>query len=389
MTVVSGLTCTWHSSISEIEAKAWNSLCVESDRPFMQWEWLRLLEESGSVGPDAGWTPCFLALRTGGRLAAAAALYIKSHSRGEFVFDQDLARAAEDMGLRYYPKMVGMSPFTPVPSYRFLIAPGLDEAMMSITVAQEIEAFCGNRGIAGCNFHFVNPAWGRILEQLGYQVWLHQGFAWLNAGFCTFEDYLAGLKSNHRRNIRRERRRLREHGIRVRRLFGDEIPEAYYALMYDVYARHNDQFGQWSCKYLTPAFFSGLRERFGHRVLITAAYEPDQDAPMAMALLIVSKDRLLGRYWGAAANVDYLHFELCYYQPMEWMIEHGLRLFDPGMGGAHKAFRGFVCIPNYSLHRFFHPRLAGIMERAIGECNHAGVRDIAAFNSILPYRRKG
>lgn len=354
----------------------------------MQWEWLRLLEESGSVGPDAGWDPCFLAVRSGARLLAAAALYVKAHSNGEFVFDQDWARMSEGMGVRYYPKMVGMSPFTPVPSYRFLVAPGLDETLVSAAVAREVEAFCRMSGLASCGFHFVNPAWGRTLEGLGYRVRLHQGFVWLNAGFGSFDDYLAGLKSNQRRNIRRERERLRRRGVSIQRLFGREVPEEYYRLMYELYAQHNKRFGQWSCKFLTPAFFSGLRERFGHRALIIAASRPDRAEPMAMSLLLVSRDSLFGRYWGASEEVDHLHFELCYYQPMEWMIQRGLRLFDPGMGGAHKAFRGFVAIPNYSLHKFFHPRLAEFMDRVIEDSNHSVLRDIAALNSILPYRRK-
>lgn len=388
MTAIPSLTSAWHSSIAEIDAGQWNSLCRDRDRPFLQWDWLHLLEDSGSVGPETGWRPSHLTIRSRGRLLGAAALYVKAHSEGEFVFDHAWAQLASGMGIRYYPKIVGMSPFTPVTVYRFLIARDVDEALLSTAMSQEIESFCHENGIAGCGFHFVTPSWGRVLEKLGYRVWLHQGFAWLNAGFRTFDEYLAGLKSSHRRNIRRERESLRKAGIRVQRLFADAVPDAYYPLMCDFYARHNDRFGQWSCKFLTPAFFDGLRKQFQGNMLFIAAFAPGESEPLAMSLLIVSGGRLFGRYWGTRAEVEFLHFELCYYQPMEWMIERGLRLFDPGMGGVHKAFRGFVSTPNYSLHKFYNPRLHGVMESYIPEYNHMEMRDITALNSILPYRQR-
>lgn len=140
---------------------------------------------------------------------------------------------------------------------------------------------------------------------------------------------------------------------------------------------------------MTPAFFQGLGTIFRRNVLIIAAFAPGETEPLAMSLLLVAKDRLYGRYWGARRNETFLHFELCYYKPIEWMIRHGLRIFDPGMGGVHKAFRGFVSAPNYSLHKFFDPRLHGVMASSIPEYNRMEMRDIAALNSILPYKRKG
>jgi len=389
MTALPSLVCAWHSSIDEIDPGQWNGLCRERDRPFLQWEWLRLLEDSGSVGAATGWRPCHLTVRFKQRLIGAAALYVKAHSDGEFVFDHAWAHLASSMGISYYPKMVGMSPFTPVQAYRFLTAMQADETLLSMTMCREIELFCRINDMSGCCFHFVNPGWGRILEKFGYRVWLHQGFVWLNAGLRSFDGYLSGLKANHRRNILRERRRLRESGIRVACLFAQEAPDAYFALMHDFYARHNERFGQWSCKFLTPTFFEGLRTHFRDNVLMTVAFGPNDAEPLAMALLLVSGDRLFGRYWGSREKVEFLHFELCYYQPMQWMINRGLRLFDPGMGGVHKAFRGFVSTPNYSLHKFFNPRLHGVMESYIPEYNHMGMQNIAALNSILPYRRKG
>lgn len=388
MTGVPALSASWHACISDIDAQQWNALVHERERPFLQWEWLRLLEDSGSVAPAVGWQPCHLAVRSQGRLVAVAPLYLKVHSDGEFVFDHAWAQMAAGMGVSYYPKMVGMSPFTPVGIYRFLISPDVDEVDMTLVMLREIEQFCRERDVSGAGFNFVQPTWGRILEGAGFKAWVHQGFAWLNAGFFEFEDYLAGLKANHRRNIRRERLRLYRSGIQTRCFFADAVPSEYFSLMYAFYARHNDRFGQWSCKFLTPAFFQGLHNHFASNILLIAAFAPGETEPLAMSMLIVSGDRLFGRYWGARAEVEFLHFELCYYRPMEWMIEHGMRLFDPGMGGVHKAFRGFVSTPAYSLHAFCDQRLHQAMAGTVTEYNRMEMRDIAALNSILPYRQR-
>lgn len=388
MTGVPALSASWHTRISDIDAQQWNALVPARERPFLQWEWLRLLEDSGSVCPGAGWQPCHLAVRSHGRIVAVAPLYLKAHSDGEFVFDQAWVQMAAGMGVRYYPKLVGMSPFTPVGLYRFLISPDLEETGMTLAMLREIEEFCRKQGVSGAGFNFVHPSWGRILEGAGFNAWVHQGFAWLNAGFLCFDDYLAGLKANQRRNIRRERMRLHRDGIRTRCFFADAVPSDYFSLMYALYARHNDRFGRWSCKFLTPAFFQGLRDHFTDNILLVAAYAPGQSEPMALSMLIASGDRLFGRYWGALAEVDFLHFELCYYRPMEWMIEHGMRLFDPGMGGVHKAFRGFVSTPAYSVHAFCDQRLHQAVAGTLAEYNHMEMRDIAALNSILPYRQR-
>jgi len=389
MTSIPTLTATWHDRISSIAPEAWNRLCSGRDIPFLRWEWLHLLETSGSVGPQTGWHPCHLTIHSPSGMVAAAPLYLKAHSEGEFVFDHAWAKLAAGMGLRYYPKMVGMSPFSPVTAYRFLMAEDNNQARISSVMALEIDQFCRRHNVSGCGFHFVTTNWGRILERLGYKVWVHQGFVWMNPGLSSFDAYLEGLKANQRRNVRRERGRLARRGIITQCLSGSEIPDAFFPQMYELYARHNDRFGQWSCKFLTPGFFQGLRETFRDNLLIIAAFAPGELRPVAMSLLIRAGDRLYGRYWGARRQEEFLHFELCYYKPMEWMIEHGLRFFDPGMGGVHKALRGFVSAPNYSLHKFHDPRLHGVMKSSIGDYNQMEMRDIAALNSILPYRRRG
>lgn len=388
MTSFPALTATWHDRISSIDRDAWNSLCSGRDIPFLRWEWLELLESSGSVDCRNGWQPCHLTIHSDNRLVGVVPLYLKAHSDGEFVFDHAWAQLAGSMRIRYYPKLIGMSPFSPVTAFRYLMSRDVNQTKLCSVINIEIDRFCRRHDVSGCAFHFVTTNWGRIMEETGYKVWVHQGFVWMNPGFHDFDDYLNGLKANHRRNVRRERSRLAGRGITTRCMFGGEIPESFFPLMYELYARHNDQFGHWSCKFLTPGFFQGLRTTFRDNLLIIAAFAPGEAKPLGMSMLITAGDRLYGRYWGARKNEEFLHFELCYYKPMEWMIHRKLRFFDPGMGGVHKALRGFVSAPNYSLHKFYDPRLQEIMQSSISEYNQMEMRDIAALNSILPYKRR-
>ena len=379
---------TWTDRISKIPRQEWDALAVPQKFPLLEWEWLRLLEDSGSVRVEAGWLPCHLTVRSGSRLVAAAALYIKGHSEGEFVFDHGWSNVAAELGIRYYPKMVGMSPFSPVVGYRFLMEPGEDEPTLTQMMIDEIDRFCLRNRIAGCSFLFVEPAWRPLLETLGYVAWRHQSFAWENDGFRNFTDYLAVFNANQRRNIRRERRSMEQSGIEIKALTGDEIPIDHFGRMYAFYADTNDKFGPWGCKYLTPAFFEGLSGRYRHRLVLMAAVDGSSAGPpLAMALLLKKGARLYGRYWGSTAEINHLHFNTCYYRPIEWAIEHNIRHYDPGAGSSHKIRRGFAAVANHSLHRFYDPRMRQILSRHIGEINRLEQRSIDALNRALPFAK--
>lgn len=379
----------WVQDINEVPPSAWDALTRPMTAPFLEWEWLRLMEASGSTAPDKGWLPCHLTVWTEDRLVAAAPLYVKGHSAGEFVFDHVWADVAERLGVSYYPKLVGMSPFTPAVGYRFLISEGEDEKRLTGIMVQAIEQFCVSQRLSGICFHYVDPDWRSQMKSFGFRSWTHQSFSWFNRDYQNFEDFLARFKSNQRRNIRRERKAMGVQGIELATFHGDDIPREFFPHMYRLYSKTNDQFGIWGCKYLTPDFFTGLFDRYRHRLLFVAAFNGDnRDLPIAQALLLTKADCLYGRYWGTLRDANALHFNTCYYQPIDWAIKRGIRQFDPGIGGPHKTRRGFEAIPNYSLHRFFDPRLQHVMDLHINEINRHENREIDAVNAEIPFAQR-
>jgi hypothetical protein len=382
----SDLKFKWVQRLSDVKREEWNALALPLETPFLEWDWLQLMEASGSTGAETGWTPCHLTAWSGRDLVAAAPLYVKTHSAGEFVFDHAWADVAERLNRNYYPKLVGMSPFTPMNGYRFLMAPGLDEAALTAGLLEEIERFCQHHALGGCGFHFVDPNWVDAVAPRGFCPWAHQSFVWENESLLNFEDYLSRFKANQRRNIRRERRRLTEQGIRVDMISGEDLPRELYGQMHLFYTRTNDQFGPWGCNYLTREFFTLLQGRWRKRLVFAVASDGIRREPIGMALLVAKAGNLYGRYWGCAQEVEFLHFEACYYRPIEWALASGIRKFDPGMGGGHKLRRGFKAVPNYSLHRFMDPVLRQVMERHIGGINRLELEEIAALNRHLPLR---
>ena len=379
----------WIKSITEVDQKQWDRLAKPMTTPFLEWEWLRQLEISKSTTAESGWLPHHLTIWSDKRLMAAAPLYVKTHSAGEFVFDHAWADVARRLGISYYPKLVGMSPFTPMIGYRFLIASGTDEERLTRQMLVAIEQFCRQYGISGCSFLFVDPHWRQTMINQGFISWLHQSFSWQNAGFRSFDDYLAIFNSNQRRNIKRERRAIAEQGIDLKTFAGNDIPPDLFSAIFPFYEKTNDKFGPWSCKYLKRPFFDGLADGFRRRMLFVAAYDRTHpDSPVGLSLLVRKRDGLYGRYWGCSNEINHLHFNACYYSPIEWAIANGIRRFDPGMGGYHKIRRGFTAVGNYSLHRFFDQRLERVMLAHIEEINQLEQEHIDELNAALPFARK-
>ncbi len=380
-------TISRHSDIHEIDASAWNALAEPLPTPLLEWEWLARMEESKSVAPQAGWLPCHLCVWHSSTLVGAAPLYVKGHSAGEFVWDYVWADVASQLNVEYYPKLIGMSPATPAVGYRFLVSPDEDEAEITRILLETIDVICRENSFSGANFLFVDPEWQRSIEEYGYIAWAHQSYEWLNHGFESFDDYVAIFNKNQRKNIRRERRKMAEQGIRIETYNGDEIYEDLFPIMWRYYERTNDKFGPWAAKYLTPTFFDGLHETFRHRILFVAAYtEYEPDRPIALSFLLTKGDQLIGRYWGAEEDIDMLHFNLCYYTPIEWAIEHGIQRFDPGAGSPHKLRRGFYAVKNHSLHRFYDKTMHTVMATHIDEINGMEEERVAHMNDSLPVK---
>ncbi len=372
--------------MASIDRNQWDHIAYPLKSPFLEWDWLHQMEVSGSIIEKAGWIPNHLTIWAGKQLVAGAPLYIKIHSEGEFVYDYAWAEVASRLGIRYYPKMIGMSPVTPVVGYRFLIAPGIDEVKMTKLMVITIDRFCIENNLSGSHFLFVEPDWKDLMVRLGYHSWSHQSFIWENRGFNSFEDYLAQFNTNQRKNIRRERISMEKQGLLLKTFSGDDIPMDFLSLMYKYYVNTNDKFGPWGCKYLTRDFFEGLYDSYRHRLLFVTAHEKSNlKVPSGMALFVAKKDRLYGRYWGCYKKFDALHFNVCYYQPIQWAIENGIRYYNPGAGGAHKVRRGFQSVPSFSLLRFYHPKLQSVMVYHIDEINRLEQEEIDHINLELPF----
>jgi predicted N-acyltransferase len=386
---ISSYHVVWLKSLAEVDRYQWDALAEPLSTPFLEWEWLHQMEISKSTAAETGWLPRHLTVWSRDQLIAAAPLYIKQHSAGEFVFDQIWADVADRLKISYYPKLVGMSPFTPMVGYRFLMATGENEAALTRYMINEIEQFCRQHRISGCSFLFVDPQWRRLMINCGFISWLHQSFTWQNENYRSFEDYLAVFNSNQRHNIKRERQSIARNGITLKIFEGDQIPPAYFSLIYPFYERTNDKFGPWGCKYLKRSFFKGLADRYRHRLVFVAALEAaNPDSPLGLSLLVRKRDRLFGRYWGCSKEIKYLHFNACYYSPIEWAIGNGINRYDPGMGGYHKIRRGFTAVDNFSLHRFFDQRLEQIMNAHIEEINRLEQTHIDELNAALPFAQK-
>jgi predicted N-acyltransferase len=380
------------SSISEFDPAEWNDLVRPGDIPFLEWGWLAALETSGSVCPETGWYPLHLSLWDKGRLLAAAPLYLKNHSDGEFVWDYMWAKAADLLGTSWYPKLTGLVPATPAEGYRFLTAEDFpDRALLDSTLLDTAEALCRNNGVRGLHLLFTDPAWasqpGSFVER-GYSAWKHQRYVWENPGFAGFDDYLAGFNKNQRRNIRREYRRHEEQGIGLRIVDGNcaNGQGGYFDAIHRLYTITNDKFLPWDARWVNGEFFRLLKTGCFHRVVFSEAYRSGNGETVALAMMIRKGEKIWGRYWGAYEDLKDLHFAVCYYAPMDYCIREGIRYFDPGAGSPHKVRRGFRSVFDTSYHKFFDPLLEELFRTNIDEVNSYEEETIGELNNGLPLK---
>jgi predicted N-acyltransferase len=383
---MSSLIARWHRSITEIPEQQWNSLMGEGTIPFYRWSWLEALESSGSTVPDQGWQPLHLVLWRDDCAIAVAPLFLKGHSYGEFVFDQTFARLAADLGLRYYPKLLGMSPVSPVLGYRFHVRSGEDEALLTRELLRAIDRFCEQNSILSCNFLYVDPQWRPLAEAAGCAAWLNQQSLWSRGDDQSFEDYLKGFNANQRRNIKRERKAVAKAGITVTPLSGDQLDLALLQTMHRFYEQHCARWGPWGSKYLEEGFFEALAQRHRDQLVLFSAHRGDPRDPVGMSMCVQDGNQLWGRYWGSDEEIDCLHFEVCYYAPIEWALQQGINSFDPGAGGSHKRRRGFVARPHASLHRWYQPQMDQLSRTWLPKVNGLMLEEIDSINAELPFK---
>jgi predicted N-acyltransferase len=357
---------------------------VGDGSPFLEWDWLATLEESGAASHARGWLPRHLTLWEGERLVGACPLYAKAHSLGEFVFDQSWAAAAARAGIAYYPKLLVGVPFTPVTGARFLSARGADRADVIVTLAAALEEMCRRDGFSSVHVNFCLPD---EVAALGARGWLRRTgwqYHWTNADFTSFDDYLASLRSKRRNQVRRERRALEEQGVTIACYAGDEIPDELFPRMFALYRSTVDRL-PWGQQYLDEGFFELARERLRPRLCFIVAR---QDGEVIAGTLNVRKgDALFGRYWGAVHELRHLHFNVCYYAAIEYCIAQRLQRFEPGAGGDFKLLRGFEATPTHSMHFVLEPRLAEAVRKFLVQERRAVAREIGWLGARSALRR--
>jgi predicted N-acyltransferase len=376
------LTLTLHPKIAAIPAAEWDA-CAGEDNPFVSHEFLSALEDSGSANKRTGWLPQHAALRdAGGRLVAVAPMYAKSHSYGEYVFDHGWAQAFDRAGGDYYPKLQVAVPFSPVPGPRLLSRP--DSGVGVEVLAGALVQACGEMGLSSVHVTFcLEPEWA-ALTAAGWLPRLGKQFHWENEGYGCFDDFLGALNARKRKSLRRERRDAQAAGLQFLTLRGHEITKRHWDAFYGFYQSTVDR--KWGSAYLTRSFFSLLSERVGDRVVLMMAEH--QGKLVAGALNLMGRDALYGRNWGCIGEWPFLHFELCYYQAIDFAIAHGLKRVEAGAQGEHKIQRGYLPKPTYSAHWIAHPGL----RRAIGEFldreRPAVVAEMDALAAYSPFRQE-
>jgi predicted N-acyltransferase len=358
--------------VGSVDAASWDAL-VRGD-PFLSHAFLSSLEDSGSVGLSTGWSPAPILVEDEGRLIAAAPAYLKGHSQGEYVFDHGWAEAWARAGGQYYPKLQVAVPFSPVPGPRLL-------GDRSQQLLAALEAVTVQNNLSSAHITFINEADAAECAQRGWLIRHGVQYHWFNRGYAGFNDFLASLSSRKRKAIRKERDVARR-GLEIRALKGNEIGsserDAFWAFYQDTGSR------KWGRPYLTREFFERISERMADRLLLFLAYRGG--LPIAGALNFVGSDTLYGRYWGGIEDVRFLHFELSYYQAVEWAIDHGLACVQAGAQGEHKIARGYEPVLTRSAH--FIPNAsfrAAVADFVEGE-REAVANEIEWLRRDLPYR---
>ena len=376
-------------SLADIDAYDWNACaCPEvSDGgraidPFTTWKFLRALEVSGSVGPGTGWSPRYLVAKSDGKVIAAAPLYAKGHSQGEYIFDHNWGHAYERAGGRYYPKLQMAVPFTPATGRRFLVRPGFEVTGRAALIQGAVQLASENR-LSSLHITFCTLDEARAGDAMGLMHRITDQFHWVNRDYADFDGFLGDLSSRKRKTIRRERRTAQEFGGKIVELTGDEIKphhwDAFWQFYQDTGAR------KWGTPYLTRAFFDEAQAHLRDAILLVLAMSDGH--PVAGALNFIGRETLYGRYWGCVEDHPCLHFELCYYRAIDYSIRHKLARVEAGAQGAHKLARGYLPVQCHSLHWIADEGFRDAVAHYLQAEREAVSEEIEVMTSYGPFRK--
>jgi uncharacterized protein len=386
------LHLTVAAGIGEVSAADWNACANPAEKsdedfnynPFISHEFLSALEDSRSVGPRTGWQPHHvLAKLTDGTLVAAAPCYAKSHSRGEYVFDGGWAEAYERAGGSYYPKLQVATPFTPATGRRLLVRPGPASAAIGQALGSGLTELCRRSGASGVHVTFATEPEYRLLGELGYLQRMDQQFHWENADYADFDAFLAALNARKRKTIRRERNDALVNGITVHWLTGSDLTETVWDAFFEFYMETGSR--KWGRPYLTRAFYSRIGETMRERIVLIMAKRAGRY--IAGAINFLGSRTLFGRHWGAIEHHPFLHFELCYYQAIDYAIAHKLARVEAGAQGEHKIARGYMPTTTYSAHYIADPGLRrAIADYLVRERAYVAAAG-AELATLAPFRK--
>ncbi|WP_461519971.1 GNAT family N-acetyltransferase [Porticoccus sp.] len=369
-------------SIDQCDAKDWDGL-FNNSYPFLQHRFLSLLERSGSACTSTGWQPHHLLISEDELPVAAMPLYLKSHSWGEYVFDWSWAEAYQRQQLDYYPKLLTAVPFTPAIGPRLALSPQTELATVTPYLLTAIQQLADQQGASGWHLLFPEPHLTAAMQDAGGMLRSGVQYLWQNRDYGNFEDFLAALSSRKRKNISRERSGLQQQGLRVYRLSNDEITadwwEFFFQVYHNTYLKHSGNSG-----YLTQHFFRALGEVMSGQLMMAVAEKGDEK--VAAALFFYDEGNLYGRYWGCTQEYDFLHFELCYYQGIEFAIDAKLARFDAGAQGEHKVRRGFEPMETCSVHWIRRPDFSAAIKRFVLEERQYVLDYIQETRRQLPYK---
>lgn len=353
--------------------------------PFVSWDFLEAMEASRAVSAPTGWSPMHLLAETpDGRLRAAMPLYAKTHSYGEFVFDHSWADAFERAGGNYYPKLLSAVPFTPVTGRRRLVPPGPDAAQLEAALVAGAVQVAEQNQFSSLHMNFLGEDEADALGEMGLMARTDQQFHFINEGFEDFDAFLAALSSSKRKNLRKERARA-QAGLDIRHITGEAITEDHWDAFYTFYLDTGAR--KWGSPYLNRETFSMLGERMADKILLIMAYEEGQ--PIAGAMNMIGSDTLYGRYWGCTVQKPMLHFEICYYQAIDFALARGLTYVEAGAQGGHKLARGYQPVTTRSAHWIAHPGLRNAIGEYLEREREAVAREQDYLAERTPFKKDG
>jgi uncharacterized protein len=372
--------------IEDADREKWRHL-EPANFPFFDFEFLRALERSGSIGRRSGWEPAYVMCKEGGRDLGALCLYLKTDSYGEYIFDWEWARAYQRYGLSYYPKLVAAVPFTPATGPKLLMRPDVDtttRARVTKALLEAAEEMGTEYRVSSSHALFLPEHELDEFTKRSFTVRHSLQFHWHNQGYATFTDYLGALSGKRRRQILRERRQLEGEGLEISQLTGDALLPEHATLMHRFYLATLD--GKWGVPYLNKAFFDEVFSTMRDRTLLVLACD-GAGSPVAGALFFLKDNSLFGRYWGTVQRTRNLHFELCYYQAIDFAIARGFKLFEAGAQGEHKLARGFLPSLTYSAHKIRDPAFGRAIREYIESEKQMLKGILEEYASHDPYKR--